>query len=65
MGMGKKITEKAFFIIIFVLLSAIGIANAFGISGNDILTTLITAVIASAISMLVSFLVFHSEGEKR
>ena len=61
MGVGRKITEKAFFVIAFVLLSAIGVAQAFGLSNNDIISTLITAVIASAVSLLISFIVFRTE----
>jgi len=61
MGVGRKITEKAFFVLAFVLLTAVGVARALGLSDNDILGTLVTAVIASAVSLFISFLVFRTE----
>jgi len=57
----RKLTEKAFFVIVFVLVSTIGIASLLGVSGNDILETVINAAIATAVSILLTFMVFWSE----
>ena len=61
MAWHRKLTEKAFFVIVFVLVSTVGIASLLGVSGNDILETMINAAIATAVSILLTFMVFWSE----
>jgi len=57
----RTVTEKAFFVIAFVLVATIGLASALGISGNDILETAVNAAISTVIAVLITTLVFWSE----
>jgi len=57
----RKVTERAFFVIVFVLVATIGIAQALGISGNEILETAVNTVISTVIAVLITWLVFFTE----
>mgnify|MGYP000279970325 CR=1 FL=1 len=61
MAWHRTVTEKAFFVIIFVLVTTIGLASLLGISGSDILETAVNAAISTAIAVLITALVFWSE----
>jgi len=64
MAWHRKITEKAFFILFFVLVSTLGVAYRLGLSGNDILETAVNAVISTVIAILLAYLVFAQERRK-
>jgi len=61
MSWHRKLTERAFFVIVFVLVATIGIAQALGISGNEILETAVNTVISTVIAVLITWLVFFTE----
>ena len=61
MSWHRKVTERAFFVIVFVLVATIGIAQALGISGNEILETAVNTVISTVIAVLITWLVFFTE----
>ena len=61
MAWHRKITEKAFFILFFVLVSTLGVARMLGVSGNEILETAINAAISTVIAILIAFVVFSQE----
>jgi len=64
MAWHRKITEKAFFILFFALVSALGVAYRLGISGNQLLETMVNAVISTIIAILLAYLVFSQERRK-
>ena len=61
MSWHRKVTERAFFVIVFVLVATIGIAQVIGISGNEILETAVNTVISTVIAVLITWLVFFAE----
>lgn len=56
----RALTSKSFFILAFVIVSAIGVAKMLGISDSDILETAVTAAIATVVSSVLTFFVFRS-----
>ena len=61
MAWHRKITERAFFILIFVLVSTLGAAHMLGVSGNQILETAVNAIISTVVAIFVTLLVFSAE----
>lgn len=61
-GVHRKITESAFFIIIFTILSAIGFSKmVLGISDNRLLENIVNTVIGTSIAILITWIVFALE----
>jgi len=56
----KSVVEKSLFTLIFVLITAIGLANLLGISNNQILETIVNAVISTLIALIITILIFKS-----
>ena len=61
MAWHRRVTQQAFFILIFVLVSTLGVAYMLGVSGNEILSTAVNAIIATVVSLLVTTAVFRAE----
>jgi len=65
-GIHRTITEKAFFVIFFVLFSAIGVSKlVLGMDTDEILEKIITTVISTIVAMITVSLIFFVEGRKR
>jgi len=56
-GIRGAIVERAFFILIFTFLAAIGVASYFGIKGSTIVENTITAAIATIVSIILTILI--------
>ena len=61
MAWHRRVTQQAFFILIFVLVATLGVAAWLGVSGNEILSTAVNAIVATVVSLLVTTLVFRAE----
>jgi len=51
------LVERSFFILAFTILAAFGVAALIGIQGSEIAENAITAVIATAVSLILTILV--------
>lgn len=65
MAWHRKIVQQAFFILIFVLVSTVGVAYMLGVPKNEILVTAVNAVISTCVAVLLTVLVFAAEGRHR
>jgi len=61
MSWHRKLTERAFFAVAFVLIATIGLAHYLGISGNDLLETVVNTVIATTVAWILTWFVFFAE----